>query len=670
MSLIHWWPLTEDLNDKIGNNPLQFYNKTSNTIITTNANGKIGSCYERTQTNTIDALRSKNKIKALTTQSISAWVYFIQMTSIDFGTANGVVTNHNHSTNSGLGIGVYSIDGNACYVSISAGTGTSRIHSSADYRGKTNIKNAWHHICITYDVDNKIRLYVDGNEDMSARNYSLYSPSDYFDIFNWSIGHVGNSRYRPMCKVNDVRIYDHALSKAEIQELKKALVLHYTFDDILIDKNMLYNETGLTQHNVINNAMLNKTDAAIGKYSLNCNNTYIKIPITGDITQGATASFWAKTPTYPAANQVIFADYASKLAFGFYGTQNAIISCGGSQIGIINNIKAMWKKSGWNHVVIMRNTSNQFSCYLNEEQLTLANTTNNWTTIEDCTIGCRNNGTYNTYFNGLVDDIRLYYTQLSPEEIKELYNCGGRISNLGDALTGSFIEGAAATKVNTNHTIETAEIYEQILPDGYQQLEWIETDGQAYINTRYNSSLPYLIDCDMEITGSILSNYWFGQQQNSSGMMYNGFYHRTLLEFNWATVLVSGTRKTMTQMLINNTQANITINGISTIRDIGTNGQGGDLYIFACRSSNNSFRPYNSKMKLYSFKIHEGNTYVRNFLPARRISDGAIGLYDIINNQFYTNAGSGSFTAGPTITTGQASMLRNGGLTAREIIEI
>jgi hypothetical protein len=152
-------------------------------------------------------------------------------------------------------------------------------------------------------------------------------------------------------------------------------------------------------------------------------------------------------------------------------------------------------------------------------------------------------------------------------------------------------------------------------------------------------------------------------------MLYNGFYNNTLLEFNWLTVQAPGTRKTMTQMLVSNTQVNITINGISTIRDIGTNGQGGDLYIFACRTPDNSFRPYNSKMKLYTFKIHEGNTYIRNFLPARQISDGAIGLYDIINNQFYTNAGSGDFMAGPALTTGQASMLHNGGLTAREIIE-
>lgn len=35
--------------------------------------------------------------------------------------------------------------------------------------------------------------------------------------------------------LNDVRIYDHALSQAEVKELSKALFVHYTFDDILTE---------------------------------------------------------------------------------------------------------------------------------------------------------------------------------------------------------------------------------------------------------------------------------------------------------------------------------------------------------------------------------------------------------------------------------------------------
>jgi hypothetical protein len=88
---------------------------------------------------------------------------------------------------------------------------------------------------MTYSTDKKIRIYVDGKEDMDARAYDLYSPSDHFDVFNWSVGHIGANRYRPKCKICDVRVYDHALSQAEVKELSKALSVHYSFDDVLAE---------------------------------------------------------------------------------------------------------------------------------------------------------------------------------------------------------------------------------------------------------------------------------------------------------------------------------------------------------------------------------------------------------------------------------------------------
>ena len=39
---------------------------------------------------------------------------------------------------------------------------------------------------------------------------------------------------------------------------------------------------------------------------------------------------------------------------------------------------------------------------------------------------------------------------------------------------------------------------------------------------------------------------------------------------------------------------------------------------------------------------------IRKFVPCKNAS-GAVGLYDTVNGQFYANAGTGSFTAGPEI---------------------
>ena len=53
--------------------------------------------------------------------------------------------------------------------------------------------------------------------------------------------------------------------------------------------------------------------------------------------------------------------------------------------------------------------------------------------------------------------------------------------------------------------------------------------------------------------------------------------------------------------------------------------------------------------KIYAVEIKESGNIVANFVPARRESDGVLGMYDLANGQFYTNAGTGTFTAGPVV---------------------
>lgn len=54
--------------------------------------------------------------------------------------------------------------------------------------------------------------------------------------------------------------------------------------------------------------------------------------------------------------------------------------------------------------------------------------------------------------------------------------------------------------------------------------------------------------------------------------------------------------------------------------------------------------------KLYSCKMYNNSTIVRDFIPAKRISDNEYGLWDKVTKTFYTNAGTGAFTGGPAVT--------------------
>ena len=53
--------------------------------------------------------------------------------------------------------------------------------------------------------------------------------------------------------------------------------------------------------------------------------------------------------------------------------------------------------------------------------------------------------------------------------------------------------------------------------------------------------------------------------------------------------------------------------------------------------------------KLYYMKIYLRTNLVRDFVPCYRKSDSVIWLYDLVNNQFYTNAGSWTFTKWPNV---------------------
>ena len=53
-------------------------------------------------------------------------------------------------------------------------------------------------------------------------------------------------------------------------------------------------------------------------------------------------------------------------------------------------------------------------------------------------------------------------------------------------------------------------------------------------------------------------------------------------------------------------------------------------------------------MTLCSSQIYDNGTIVRNYIPCQT-SSGEIGLWDDVNEVFYGNAGTGTFTAGPVV---------------------
>ena len=195
-----------------------------------------------------------------------------------------------------------------------------------------------------------------------------------------------------------------------------------------------------------------------------------------------------------------------------------------------------------------------------------------------------------------------------------------------------------------------------VLPSGYTELEYIEShadgssDGQ-YIDTGIKSSSNVHVTADFQYTK--VSNYshccLFGGRGPASG--YSGrlcFYYNNSgwrFDYNNANFPIADSEY-MSRQQLTLSNGTVTLSDGKTASGSGTFTGSYNIYVFA----NNTARVVGecANIKLWSFTISDGSTS-RSYVPAKRDSDGAIGLYDTIGGQFYANLGSGSFTAGPVV---------------------
>ena len=84
--------------------------------------------------------------------------------------------------------------------------------------------------------------------------------------------------------------------------------------------------------------------------------------------------------------------------------------------------------------------------------------------------------------------------------------------------------------------------------------------------------------------------------------------------------------------------------------------------ILLCGYNNNTSPIIGLEAKIYGVKIFENDVPLRDFIPCYATTtvtnvkgnscpEGTIGLYDTVNNKFYTNAGSGTFNAGQNVNS-------------------
>ena len=190
------------------------------------------------------------------------------------------------------------------------------------------------------------------------------------------------------------------------------------------------------------------------------------------------------------------------------------------------------------------------------------------------------------------------------------------------------------------------------LPEGYTELEYIESSGTQYIDTGFKPNQDSRVIMDFQLVTAYSSiRALFGVRDAASGTAALQFVFWN----NGATTFRTdyyGTQQTIdgfsvTQRYTVDKNKNITYIGGESVSNNPATGQDQyNLVLFAINNLNDV--SYGSAFRLYSSKIYDNGTLIRDFVPCQNPT-GDVGLYDLVGAQFYGNAGTGSFTAGPEV---------------------
>ena len=195
------------------------------------------------------------------------------------------------------------------------------------------------------------------------------------------------------------------------------------------------------------------------------------------------------------------------------------------------------------------------------------------------------------------------------------------------------------------------------LPDGYTQVEYIESTGTQYIDTGINTNTT-TSRYETKINPSLVSGTIgiFGTRDYSSATpsSMNVFIIDGIFRLDWLSGTVSSGARISSN---SNTEYAISITrGLATINNVNyTSGDTTSIdgsYTFYVGSFNNAGSVYSKGFsgKIYYSKLYNNNILVFDGVPCYRKSDNEIGMYDLVSNTFFTNAGTGTFNTGSVVS--------------------
>ena len=180
------------------------------------------------------------------------------------------------------------------------------------------------------------------------------------------------------------------------------------------------------------------------------------------------------------------------------------------------------------------------------------------------------------------------------------------------------------------------------LPQGYQEVEYIESSGTQYIDTGFvvNKSDSYVLEID---------GLFSSQSQAYQGCNgYMQFYVSSVYGISADSTKAVGNRDIVKIAYANQT-AVLSVNGVQIESKSWASYSGADVKLGVLRmgdTNNGWFSGGAASGTIYGYKVWNDEVLVSDCIPCVRNSDNVAGVYDVIREQFIANVGSGVFAVG------------------------
>lgn len=188
------------------------------------------------------------------------------------------------------------------------------------------------------------------------------------------------------------------------------------------------------------------------------------------------------------------------------------------------------------------------------------------------------------------------------------------------------------------------------LPVDYIELQYIQSSGTQYIDTGYKPNNNTRVQCRFELLESGRAYGVFGSriayQNTAFDLFANGQNSSKYFQDDYGSNVNAPMASTLGIYEIDKNKNVTNINGNIYTFPSSTFQSNYNIYILGINTAGSTNNQLGS-LKIYSCQIYDNDILIRDFVPCKTI-EGTVGLYDVVNQAFYTNAGTGSFIAGPS----------------------